>query len=79
MSLAPIPMGLLLAQFISNMVFELEDTYFTRIDSVWSKIMYLNISMAILNALVIMTTFWGFPDIVASVFVDQNNSRNSGG
>ena len=79
MSLAPIPMGLLLAQFISNMVFELEDTYFTRIDSVWSKIMYLNISMAILNALVIMTTFWGLPDIVASVFVDQNNSRNSGG
>ena len=63
LAFAPVPFGLLIAQFLSNMIFLEEDTYFTKVDVVRKKIKWLNIALAGLNALVLMLTIRGMPDI----------------
>ena len=62
LAFAPVPFGLLIAQFLSNMIFLEEDTYFTKVDVVREKIKWLNVALACMNALVLVLTIRGMPD-----------------
>ena len=63
LSFTPIPMGLLFAQFISNMTFQIEDSYFTRESAAQDKISWLNFALACCTAIVIVATSINMPEV----------------
>ena len=62
LSLSPVPTGLVVAQFLSNVTFQLEDTYFTKASGAREKIKWLNLSLAVANSLVLLLTLVKMPD-----------------